>query len=80
VVREYPDVFPDELPGMPPDRDIEFAIELQPGTAPISKRPYRMPLAELAKLKKQLQELLDKGHSPKYFTMGMSNLVREEER
>jgi hypothetical protein len=61
VVCEYPDVFPDELPGMPPDRDIEFAIELQPGTAPISKKPYRMPPAELAELKKQLQELLDKG-------------------
>jgi hypothetical protein len=43
VVCEYVDVFPDELPGMPPDRDIEFAIELQPGTTPISKRPYRMP-------------------------------------
>jgi hypothetical protein len=61
VVCEYPDVFPDELLGMPPDRDIEFAIELQPRTAPISKRPYRMPPAELAELKKQLQELLDKG-------------------
>jgi hypothetical protein len=61
VVCDYPDVFPDELPGMPPDRDIEFTIELQPGTAPISKRPYRMPPAELAELKKQLQELLDKG-------------------
>jgi hypothetical protein len=61
AVCEYPDVFPDELPGMPPDRDIEFAIELQPGTAPISKRPYRLPAAELAELKKQLQELLDKG-------------------
>jgi hypothetical protein len=61
VVCDYPDVFPDELPGMPPDRDIEFAIELQPRTAPISKRPYRMPPAELAELKKQLQELLDKG-------------------
>jgi hypothetical protein len=48
VVCEYPDVFPDEFLGMPPNRDIEFAIELQPGTAPISKRPYRMPLAELA--------------------------------
>jgi hypothetical protein len=60
VVCEYPDVFLDELPGMPPDRDIEFAIELQPRTAPISKRPYRMPPAELAELKKQLQELLDK--------------------
>jgi hypothetical protein len=53
--------FPDELPGMPPDRDIEFATELQPGTSPISKRPYRMPPAKLAELKKQLQELLDKG-------------------
>jgi hypothetical protein len=61
MVCEYPDVFPDELLGMPPDRDIEFAIELQPGTTPISKRPYRMPPAELAELKKQLQELLDKG-------------------
>jgi hypothetical protein len=61
VVYEYADVFPDELPGMPPDQDIEFAIELQPGKTPISKRPYRMPPAELAELKKQLQELLDKG-------------------
>jgi hypothetical protein len=61
VVCEYADVFPDELLGMPPDRDIEFVIELQPGTTPISKRPYRMPPAELAELKKQLQELLDKG-------------------
>jgi hypothetical protein len=61
VVCEYPDVFLDELLGMPPDRDIEFAIELQPVTAPISKRPYRMPPVELAELKKQLQELLDKG-------------------
>jgi hypothetical protein len=52
VVCEYANVFPDELLGMPPDRDIEFAIELQPGTTPISKRPYRMPPAELAELKK----------------------------
>jgi hypothetical protein len=62
VVCEYPDIFPDELPGMPPDRDVEFVIELQPGTAPISKRPYRMILKELAELKNQLQELLDKGY------------------
>jgi hypothetical protein len=61
VVCEHANVFPDELPGMPPDHDIEFAIELQPGTTPISKRPYRMPPAELVELKKQLQELLDKG-------------------
>jgi hypothetical protein len=61
IVCEYPDVFPDDLPGMPPDRDVEFIIELQPGTAPISKRPYRMPPNELAELKIQLQDLLDKG-------------------
>jgi hypothetical protein len=61
-VCEYLDVFLDELPGMPPDRDVEFVIELQPGTAPISKRPYRMPPKELAELKNQLQELLDKGY------------------
>jgi hypothetical protein len=61
IVCEYPDVFPDYLPGMPPDQDIEFIIELQPGTAPISKRPYRMPPNELAELKIQLQDLLDKG-------------------
>ncbi|MUW79914.1 reverse transcriptase family protein, partial [Shigella flexneri] len=61
VVCEYADVFPDDLPGIPPDRDIEFVIELQPDTAPISKRPYRMPPNELAELKIQLQELLDKG-------------------
>jgi hypothetical protein len=52
VVCEYTDVFPDELPGLPPDRDVEFVIELQPGTAPISKRSYRMPPKELAELKK----------------------------
>jgi hypothetical protein len=62
VVCEYPDVFPNELPGMPPDRDVEFVIELQPGTTPISKTPYRMPPKELAELKTQLQELLDKGY------------------
>jgi hypothetical protein len=59
VVCEYLDVFLDEFPRIPPDRDIEFAVELQPGTAPISKRRYRMPPAELTELKKQLQELLD---------------------
>jgi hypothetical protein len=61
VVCEYPDVFPEELPGMPPDRDIEFSIELVPGTAPISKRPYRMDVKDLVELKKQIEELLEKG-------------------
>jgi hypothetical protein len=62
VAREYPDVFPEDLPGMPPDRDVEFVIELQPGTAPISRRPYNMTPKELAELKVQLNELLDKGY------------------
>jgi hypothetical protein len=62
VVCEYPDVFPDDLPGMPPNRHVEFVIELQPGTAPISKRPYQISPKELAELKNQLQELLDKGY------------------
>jgi hypothetical protein len=56
VVREYPDVFPEELPAMPPDRDIEFVIDLIPGTSPIAKRPYRMAAPELAELKKQLAQ------------------------
>jgi hypothetical protein len=60
VVHEYPDVFPDDLPGMPLDRAIEFKIELQPGTAPVYKRPYPMARNEMAELKTQLQELLDK--------------------
>jgi hypothetical protein len=54
--------FPEELPGMPPDREIEFVIELIPGTTPIFKRPYRIAANHLAKLKEQLQELLDKGY------------------
>jgi hypothetical protein len=61
VVQEYLDVFPEELPGMPPDRDIEFLIEFLPGTPPISKRPCRMPVNELVELKKQLGELQAKG-------------------
>jgi hypothetical protein len=61
IAQEYPDVFPEELPGMPPDRDIEFIIELLPGTLPISKRPYRMPVNELVELKKQIVELQSKG-------------------
>ncbi|KAL0556453.1 hypothetical protein IC582_004967 [Cucumis melo] len=61
VVRDFPDVFPEELPRLPPHREIEFAIELEQGTVPISRAPYRMAPAELKELKVQLQELLDKG-------------------
>jgi hypothetical protein len=57
VVNEYLDVFPEELPGMLPDRDIEFVIDLVPRTSLIAKRPYRMAASKLAELKKQLEEL-----------------------
>jgi hypothetical protein len=62
TVRDFPDVFPEELPGMPPDREVEFVIDLLPGTAPISKRPYRMSVEELKELKKQLTELQEAGY------------------
>ena len=61
VVCKYKDVFPDELLGLPPRRDVDFIIELHPGTSPISMAPHRMPPVELQELKVQLQELLDKG-------------------
>jgi hypothetical protein len=61
VLCEFPDVFPEDLPGLPPDRDVEFVIELKPGTTPISRRSYRMSPNELAELKTQLQDLMEKG-------------------
>ncbi|KAK1427604.1 hypothetical protein QVD17_16293 [Tagetes erecta] len=61
IVSEYPDVFPNELPGIPPDREVEFKIDLVPGAAPIAKAPYRLAPTEMKELKKQLDELLEKG-------------------
>ncbi|KAD6453055.1 hypothetical protein E3N88_07760 [Mikania micrantha] len=61
VVCEFPDVFPEKLPGVPPDREVEFTIDLVPGAEPISKAPYRMAPTELKELKEQLEELLDLG-------------------
>jgi hypothetical protein len=61
IVCEFSDMFPDDLPSLPPDREVEFVIELKPSTAPISRRAYRMLPNELAELKVQLQELLEKG-------------------
>src|SRR5262249_39944726 len=61
VVREFSDVFPDELPGLPPKREIDFEIELMANTEPISKAPYRMAPVALQELQKQLQELMDQG-------------------
>jgi hypothetical protein len=62
VIYEFTDVFPEDLLGMPPDQDVEFIIELQPGTAPISRRSYKMTPKELGELKEQMKELLDKGY------------------
>ena len=69
VVRDYVSVFLKDLPGLPPDREIVFSIELMPGTAPISRAPYRLAPAELKELKVQLEEMIEKGfiwpsHSP----------------
>jgi hypothetical protein len=61
VVCEFPYFILEDLPGLPPERDVEFVIELKPGTAPIFRRSYRMPPNELAELKTQLQDLLEKG-------------------
>ncbi|KAL8091386.1 hypothetical protein AgCh_033845 [Apium graveolens] len=59
IVNEFEDVFPENLPGLLPDREIEFAIELAPGTTPVSKVPYRLAPVEMKELASQLQELLD---------------------
>ena len=61
VVNEFPDVFSEDLPGLPPDRDVKFAINVMPDIAPISKAPYHMAPVEMKELKTQLHELLDKG-------------------
>jgi hypothetical protein len=60
VVNEFPDVFPKELPGMPPDQDVEFLIELKPDTSPIYKTTHRMATPELAELKEHIKKLLEK--------------------
>ena len=61
IVREFLDTFPEELPGLPPDREIEFSIDLAPSTAPIYIAPYRMTPTKLRELKEQLQDLMQKG-------------------
>ena len=80
IVREYPDVFPEDLPGLPPEREVEFTIDLVPGTGPMSKAPYRIAPMELKELKVQLQELLDKGFiRPSVSPWGAPILICEKE-
>lgn len=62
VIQEFADVFPEEILGLPPKRDIEFTIKLTPGATLVSRAPYRMSVPELTELKMQLQELLDKNY------------------
>jgi hypothetical protein len=62
AVRDFPNVFTEELLGMPPDMEVELVVDLLPGTAPISKRPYKMSVEELKELKKQLMELQEAGY------------------
>jgi hypothetical protein len=79
IVRDFVDVFPEELPGLPPDREIEFTIDLLPGTGPVSKAPYRMAPLELKELKEQLQELLDRGFiRPSVSPWGAARFICEE--
>ncbi|GKB63271.1 putative reverse transcriptase domain-containing protein, partial [Tanacetum coccineum] len=61
VIRDFPEVFPDDLPGLPPPRQVEFKIELVPGAAPVARAPYRLAPSELKELADQLQELSEKG-------------------
>jgi hypothetical protein len=74
VVRDFPDVFLEELPGMPPDREVEFVIDLLPGTAPISKRPYRMSV--------EAANGVTGGwvHLSEFLTLGSTSSVCTEER
>ncbi|GJY25912.1 putative reverse transcriptase domain-containing protein, partial [Tanacetum coccineum] len=61
IIRDFPEVFPEELPGLPPPRQVEFRIDLVPGAAPVARAPYRLAPSEMRELSVQLQELLEKG-------------------
>ncbi|KAD3640201.1 hypothetical protein E3N88_29424 [Mikania micrantha] len=75
IVRDYADVFPDDLPGLPPERSVQFRIDLIPGATPVAKSPYRLAPSEMQELSNQLQELLDKGFiRPSFSPWGASVL------
>ncbi|KAL0308190.1 UNVERIFIED_CONTAM: hypothetical protein Scaly_2958000 [Sesamum calycinum] len=79
IVRDFPEVLPDDLPGLPPNKEVDFMIETIPRVAPISIAPYRMAPVELQELKKQIEELLEKDQT-EYFTMGSTSAICEEKR
>ena len=75
IVKEFPEVFPEDLPGLPPYRQVEFHIDLVPGAGPVAKSPYRLAPSEMQELSTQLQELLDKGFiRPSYSPWGATVL------
>lgn len=81
IVHKFSDVFPKELPRLPPEKEIEFCIDIVPGTNLISMPPYRMARAKLKELKKQLHELLDKGFiRPSTSPLGCTSVICKEER
>ncbi|GKF47046.1 hypothetical protein Tco_0136848, partial [Tanacetum coccineum] len=61
IVQDFPEVFPEDLPGLPPTRQVEFQIDLVPGSAPVARAPYQLAPSEMKKLSEQLKELSDKG-------------------
>nr|XP_043611686.1 uncharacterized protein LOC122583333 [Erigeron canadensis] len=80
VVKEFPDVFPEELPGLPPSRQVEFHVDLAPGAKPVAQAPYRLAPSEMLELSNQLQELLDKGFiRPSFSPWGAPLKVKEED-
>jgi hypothetical protein len=79
ILSKFQDVFPEEILGLPPRRDIDFTIDLVPGSTPVSKAPYRMSIPELTELKMQLQEMLDKQvYYTKCVSMGCTGLIHEK--
>ena len=79
VVCQFPDVFPDDLPVMPPEREVEFRIYLVPGAKPVAKAPYWLEPSEMKELMSQLQDLLDKGFiRPSISPWGCSDTVCEK--
>ncbi|XP_076902014.1 uncharacterized protein LOC143556626 [Bidens hawaiensis] len=76
VVSEFKDVFPNELPRIPPDREVEFKIDLLPGTSLIAKSPYRLATTEMKELKRELDELLEKGmHKTEFLPLGSFDIT-----
>ena len=75
IVQDFGDVFPEEVPGLPPSREVEFSIDLVPGTSLVSMAPYRMAPAELVELKKQIEELMAQVIRPNISPWGASVLL-----